>query len=71
MLGLDNISVVVWHVDDNGATESAGFAFSRRILDKPARVLQFTRRPAVSVDLSPDVWNEIQRQLASGSYASH
>ena len=24
----------------------------------------------MSVDLSPDVWNEIQRQLASGSYAS-
>jgi putative addiction module CopG family antidote len=24
----------------------------------------------MSVDLAPDVWNEIQRQLASGSYAS-
>jgi putative addiction module CopG family antidote len=24
----------------------------------------------MSSDLSPDVWNEIQRQLASGSYAS-
>jgi putative addiction module CopG family antidote len=24
----------------------------------------------MSVDLSPDVWNEIQRQFASGSYAS-
>jgi putative addiction module CopG family antidote len=24
----------------------------------------------MSVDLSPDVWNEIQRQLATGSYAS-
>jgi putative addiction module CopG family antidote len=24
----------------------------------------------MSVDLSPEVWNEIQRQLASGSYAS-
>jgi len=24
----------------------------------------------MSVDLSSDVWNEIQRQLASGSYAS-
>ncbi len=24
----------------------------------------------MSVDLSPDVWNEIQRQLASGSFAS-
>jgi putative addiction module CopG family antidote len=24
----------------------------------------------MSVDLSPDVWNEIQRQLASGSYTS-
>jgi putative addiction module CopG family antidote len=24
----------------------------------------------MSVDLSPDVWNEIQRQLASGSYSS-
>jgi putative addiction module CopG family antidote len=24
----------------------------------------------MSVDLSPDVWNEIQRQLASGSYES-
>jgi putative addiction module CopG family antidote len=24
----------------------------------------------MSVDLSPDVWNEIQRQLANGSYAS-
>jgi len=24
----------------------------------------------MSVDLAPDVWNEIQRQLASGSYTS-
>ena len=24
----------------------------------------------MSVELAPDVWNEIQRQLASGSYAS-
>jgi putative addiction module CopG family antidote len=24
----------------------------------------------MSVDLSPDVWNEIQRQLSSGSYTS-
>jgi putative addiction module CopG family antidote len=24
----------------------------------------------MSVDLSPDIWNEIQRQLASGSYSS-
>ncbi len=24
----------------------------------------------MSVDLSPDVWNEIQRRLASGSYSS-
>jgi putative addiction module CopG family antidote len=24
----------------------------------------------MSVDLSPDVWNEIQRQLATGSYAT-
>jgi len=25
----------------------------------------------MSVDLAPDIWNEIQRQLATGSYASH
>ena len=25
----------------------------------------------MSVDLAPDVWNEIQRQLATGSYSSH
>ena len=25
----------------------------------------------MSVDLAPDVWNEIQRQLAKGSYSSH
>jgi Arc/MetJ-type ribon-helix-helix transcriptional regulator len=24
----------------------------------------------MSIDLSPDVWNEIQRQLSSGSYTS-
>jgi putative addiction module CopG family antidote len=24
----------------------------------------------MSVDLAPDVWNEIQRQLATGSYSS-
>jgi putative addiction module CopG family antidote len=24
----------------------------------------------MSTDLSPDVWNEIQRQISSGSYAS-
>ncbi len=24
----------------------------------------------MSVDLSPDIWNEIQRRLASGSYTS-
>ena len=23
------------------------------------------------IDLAPDVWNEIQRQLATGSYSSH
>ena len=25
----------------------------------------------MSVDLAPDVWSEIQRQLAEGGYASH
>jgi putative addiction module CopG family antidote len=25
----------------------------------------------MSVDLAPDVWNEIQRQLTTGSYNSH
>ena len=25
----------------------------------------------MSVDLAPDIWNEIQRQLATGSYTSH
>jgi putative addiction module CopG family antidote len=25
----------------------------------------------MSVDLAPDIWNEIQRQLATGTYASH
>jgi putative addiction module CopG family antidote len=25
----------------------------------------------MSVDLAPDVWNEIQRQIAAGGYASH
>jgi Arc/MetJ-type ribon-helix-helix transcriptional regulator len=25
----------------------------------------------VSVDLAPDVWDEIQRQIATGSFASH
>jgi putative addiction module CopG family antidote len=25
----------------------------------------------MSLDLAPDVWNEIQRQLATGSYSSH
>jgi Arc/MetJ-type ribon-helix-helix transcriptional regulator len=25
----------------------------------------------MSVDLAPDVWDEIQRQIATGSFASH
>jgi putative addiction module CopG family antidote len=25
----------------------------------------------MSVDLAPDIWNEIQRQLATGCYSSH
>lgn len=25
----------------------------------------------MSVDLAPDVWNEIQRHIATGGYASH
>ena len=25
----------------------------------------------MSIDLSPDVWDEIQRQLATGSFTSH
>jgi len=25
----------------------------------------------MSVDLAPNVWNEIQRQIATGSYTSH
>lgn len=25
----------------------------------------------MSVDLAPDVWNEIQRQIVAGGYASH
>jgi Arc/MetJ-type ribon-helix-helix transcriptional regulator len=29
------------------------------------------RRSIVSVDLAPDVWDEIQRQIATGSFASH
>ena len=25
----------------------------------------------ISVDLAPDIWNEIQRQMAAGGYSSH
>ena len=25
----------------------------------------------MSVDLAPDIWNEIQRQMAAGGYSSH
>jgi putative addiction module CopG family antidote len=36
-----------------------------------ANVVYSIRRKAVSVDLAPDVWNEIQRQIAAGGYSSH